>query len=91
MVVQWRTQRANPEVKQSWDETARFNNLLARLSILLVRQPPHLPHLYTPTALSLSTRLRGGGGGESGSKTSHNLNWHMRDLMLLLLLLALEC
>ena len=30
---------------QSWDETARFNNLLARLSILLVRRPPHLPHL----------------------------------------------
>ena len=30
---------------QSWDETARFNNLLVRLSILLVRRPPHLPHL----------------------------------------------
>ena len=30
---------------QSWDETARFNNLLARLSILLVRRRPHLPHL----------------------------------------------
>ena len=30
---------------QSWDETARFNNLLARLSILLVRRPPQLPHL----------------------------------------------
>ena len=27
---------------QSWDETARFNNLLARLIILLVRRPPHL-------------------------------------------------
>ena len=30
---------------QSWDETARFNDLLARLSILLVWRPPHLPHL----------------------------------------------
>ena len=38
---------------QSWDETARFNNLLARLSILLVRRPPHLAAAPTPTALIL--------------------------------------
>ena len=49
---------------QSWDETARFNNLLARLSILLVRRPPHLPHLLLRPCVSRPAMSGGEGGGE---------------------------
>ena len=51
---------------QSWDETARFNNLLARLSILLVRRPPHLPHLLLRPCVSRPAMSGGEGGGERG-------------------------
>ena len=46
-----------PSLVQSWDETAGFNNLLARLSIHIIGPAAAAPAAPTPTALSKNCRI----------------------------------